>query len=224
MKKIFLLSLFLFCLISAAVFAAPPDGNQTPPIIPDSTEPDMNPPVLPDNSGQGSGQQTQTTNTCNQLPPGSDEYDQCMNGAYSLPGMPGGGTQPTGVYNGTGGTYSSAGAGSPQSGSPQLASCSNIRFLSLLDILIWIKCIIVIGIIPLIFAAAFVVFLWGVLKFMAARDAPKQAEAKQLIIAGLIGLFVMTSVWGILKIVSTTFGIDASTVPVLQTSSLKKTP
>ncbi len=115
-----------------------------------------------------------------------------------------------------GGVY----GGKPQSGSAELSRCSQIRFLSLLDILIWVKCIINVAIIPLIFAAALVVFLWGVLKFMGTSDSTKREEGKKFIIAGLIGLFVMTSLWGIIKILSSTLGIE-STVPLLQTTYLK---
>lgn len=110
------------------------------------------------------------------------------------------------------------GASGPTSSSAELAQCSSIKFQSLLDILIWIKCIIVVAIIPLIFALALVVFLWGVFRFIAASDSVKKEEGKKFIMAGLIGLFVMTSLWGIIKIVSTTFGFD-STVPALQTKS-----
>lgn len=111
---------------------------------------------------------------------------------------------------------------SPQSGSASLAQCSAIQFKSLLDILIWVKCIIVVAIIPLIFAAALMFFLWGVMKFVAASDSAKKEEGKKFIIAGLIGLFVMTSLWGIIRIVSTTLGVNGTVVPTLQTDYLKK--
>ena len=125
----------------------------------------------------------------------------------------------TGVINNT--TPDNTIGDTPQSGSDELKQCSKIEFISLLDILIWAKCIIYVAIIPLIFGLAFLFFLWGVLKFIRASDSNKQAEAKKIIWAGLIGLFVMTSVWGIISIVSRTLG-TGSTVPLLQTTYLKK--
>ncbi len=101
--------------------------------------------------------------------------------------------------------------------SANLSSCSSMKFQSLLDILIWVKCVIVVAIIPLIFAAALMFFLWGVMKFIAASSPDKKKEGKNFIIAGLIGLFVMTSLWGIIKIAGTTLGVDSSVVPLLQT-------
>jgi hypothetical protein len=99
-------------------------------------------------------------------------------------------------------------------------SCSSIKFKTVIDILIWLKCIAVAVLIPLIFAAAFVVFLWGMLKFMYANESKKREEAKKLVWWGLIGLFVMVSVWGIIKIVGTTLGIDPIAVPLLDTTYL----
>ncbi len=128
---------------------------------------------------------------------------------------------PTGAINDVAAEHQDPIVATPASGSSQLAQCSSIKFLSLLDILIWIKCIIVIAIIPLIFTAALAFFLWGVMKFIAASDSTKKKEGKNFMIAGLIGLFVMTSLWGLINIVSNTLG-TGSVVPVLQTSSLKK--
>ncbi len=108
-----------------------------------------------------------------------------------------------------------------QQGTVSLNACSSIRFKSLIDILIWLKCVIVTVLIPLIFSVAFLVFLWGVFKFIAADDVKGKQEGQKVIWWGLIGLFVMVSVWGIIKILGTTLGIE-STVPMLQTEYIKK--
>ncbi len=97
------------------------------------------------------------------------------------------------------------------------ASCNAIAFKTLLDIAIWVKCVIGAVIIPGIFSLAFLVFLWGVFKFIRSSDIKDKQDSKQFIYSGLIGLFIMVSVWGIIKIATTTLGID-STVPMLQTS------
>lgn len=136
-------------------------------------------------------------------------------------GTTGGGTQTTGPVNTVQSPYAITydAAGAPQSSSSTLAQCTAIRFASLLDIMIWVKCVIVVAIIPLIFTLAFVIFLWGVLRFMYASDSKDKDAAKNFIWWGLVGLFVMVSVWGILRILSTTLGLD-TTVPLLQTSAL----
>ncbi len=105
----------------------------------------------------------------------------------------------------------------PQASSSSLASCNLISFDSLLDILIWIKCVIGAVIIPLIFTLAFLIFLWGMIKYINNADnEKKREESKKFIYYGIIGLTVMVSVWGIVRIVTTTFGLG-NTVPQLET-------
>lgn len=100
-----------------------------------------------------------------------------------------------------------------------LAACSAIQFKNVLYIAIWAKCVIGAVVIPGIFTLAFVVFLWGVFKFIRASEQKDKDEGKQFIYMGLIGLFVMVSVWGIIRILGSTFGIT-TTVPTLQTDYL----
>lgn len=108
----------------------------------------------------------------------------------------------------------------PQANSPALKSCSAIRFDSILDILIWAKCIISVAVIPLMFTFAFLFFLWGMVKYIRnADDIKKREESKQFIYWGVLGLTVMVGVWGLVRIVTTTFGLG-NTVPQLQTDCL----
>lgn len=54
------------------------------------------------------------------------------------------------------------------------------------------------GIIPLLFILATVVFLYGVVKYVLANGDEKQlASGRSFMIYGLIGLFVMVAMWGI---------------------------
>lgn len=138
------------------------------------------------------------------------------------PGTIGGGTQNTNPTGNTGnpGTI----APTPQGSSSALASCNLISFDSLLDILIWLKCIIGAAIIPLIFTIAFVLFLWGMVQYIRNADnEKKREESKKFIYYGIIGLTVMVAVWGIVRIVTTTFGLG-DTVPQLQTDCLSTDP
>lgn len=60
--------------------------------------------------------------------------------------------------------------------------------------------------IPLLMGMALLVFMWGGAKFMyGAGDEKTRNAGKALLLWGVVGLFVMVSVWGIVIIVSTTF-------------------
>ena len=51
-----------------------------------------------------------------------------------------------------------------------------------------------------------VVFLWGMIQYiMSAGDEKKISEAKKIIVVGIIGLFFMVAVWGIVRAISNTF-------------------
>ncbi len=136
----------------------------------------------------------------------------CQNGA---PTTGGGGAPNTNPTNS--GANPGTIAPTPQASSQALQSCNLISFDSLLDILIWLKCVIGAAIIPLIFTITFLVFLWGMFGYIRdANDVKKREESKKFIYYGIIGLTVMVGVWGIVRIVTTTFGLG-NTVPQLET-------
>lgn len=61
---------------------------------------------------------------------------------------------------------------------------------------------------------ATVVFIWGVTKYVAAGgDAEKITEGRNFIFWGLIGLFVIISVWGLVLVINNTLGIPPSYPP-----------
>ncbi len=63
-------------------------------------------------------------------------------------------------------------------------------------------------IIPFIIALTILVFLWGVFRFVTASDPDKRKEAQGYILWGIVGLFVMVSVWGLVNILVRTFSLD----------------
>ncbi len=68
-------------------------------------------------------------------------------------------------------------------------------------------------IVPVVIAIAVVFFLWGVLKYVIAKDPESQKEARGVMINGIIVLLVMISIWGLVAIVRETFKIDGDAGP-----------
>ena len=62
--------------------------------------------------------------------------------------------------------------------------------------------------VTLVFGLAFAAFLWGMFKYIRSASEGDKEEAKNTIIYGLIGLFVMVSVWGLVRILTGTFDIN----------------
>src|SRR3989344_526602 len=69
-------------------------------------------------------------------------------------------------------------------------------------------------IIPMLMILATVIFLWGVILYVVAGgDEDKVKKAKSFIILGLIGLFVMVAVWGVVRALVNTFGVGGGRIP-----------
>ena len=68
--------------------------------------------------------------------------------------------------------------------------------------------------IPIIMAVATVVFLWGIVMYItAAGDEKKATTAKSFITSGLIGLFFMIAIWGVVRALVNTFGVGGVGIP-----------
>lgn len=69
-------------------------------------------------------------------------------------------------------------------------------------------------IIQLLIVLATVVFLWGIIRYIAsAGNEEKLKEGKNLIVYGIVGLFVIISVWGLVKLLASSFGVIGVGIP-----------
>lgn len=70
--------------------------------------------------------------------------------------------------------------------------------------------------IPIVFGLALLFFLWGLAKYIfAAGDEEAKEEGKRIMVWGIIALFIMASVWGIVAFLQNLFGVDGSNAPEL---------
>jgi len=70
-------------------------------------------------------------------------------------------------------------------------------------------------IVPLLIGLGVVVFIYGVLILMFSEGGEKKEEGKQYMLWGIIGIFVMVSVWGLVNILSGSFQLN-NTPPVIK--------
>ena len=70
-------------------------------------------------------------------------------------------------------------------------------------------------IVPVLFAVAFIVFLYGAFKtfILGAGSEEVAKEGKSLMLWGLIGFFVMVSIWGLVNILTGTISFGNNTGP-----------
>lgn len=74
---------------------------------------------------------------------------------------------------------------------------------------------------PIIVALGLLAFFFGLAKFIFAAGNPdKQKEGRQIMIYGVIALFVMVSVWGLVRFVGSALGVqqgqDSGNIPSVQ--------
>ena len=62
-------------------------------------------------------------------------------------------------------------------------------------------------VIPVLVSLAVVYFIWGVIQYLLMGNEEKKKKAKEAIISGLIGLFVIVSFWGIVKVITNTTNV-----------------
>ena len=63
----------------------------------------------------------------------------------------------------------------------------------------------------IVFAAGLLLFLWGLVQFLWNLDeGGAQDEGKQHMFWGIVGMFIMVSVWGIINMLDVTFGLGVN--------------
>lgn len=61
----------------------------------------------------------------------------------------------------------------------------------------------------LLFSIGFLVFMWGLVEFIAnPTNSANKEKGKKHMIFGVLGLLIMVSVWGIVDLITNTLGIS----------------
>ncbi len=63
-------------------------------------------------------------------------------------------------------------------------------------------------IIPIVIGLAVLIFIWGVVQYVVAKEEEAKTEGRDKMIYGLIGLAVIVSVWGLVAVLKNSFGIS----------------
>lgn len=69
--------------------------------------------------------------------------------------------------------------------------------------------------IPILITLATIVFIWGIIVYITAGSSEeKKSYAKYLIMYGLVALFAIIAIWGVVRILTNTFGVGSTTIPI----------
>lgn len=61
--------------------------------------------------------------------------------------------------------------------------------------------------VPLAISVGVLYFIWGVIQYTTGKSDDAKKEGRDRMIYGIIGLFVIVSIWGLVNIISNTFGV-----------------
>ena len=64
--------------------------------------------------------------------------------------------------------------------------------------------------IPIVIGASVLLFLFGILRFVFAASDVDKKKARDFMILGIVALAVMVSVWGLVRFLQSTFGLENS--------------
>ncbi|OGG80550.1 hypothetical protein A3A39_01525 [Candidatus Kaiserbacteria bacterium RIFCSPLOWO2_01_FULL_54_13] len=91
---------------------------------------------------------------------------------------------------------------------PALASAATLK-----DTLVLVSQILN-GVIGLFITLAIVVFFWGLIKYLWSMDQENAHQGLKIMFWGLIAVFVMVSIWGIIRLLQNTLQVT-STDPII---------
>lgn len=63
-------------------------------------------------------------------------------------------------------------------------------------------------IVPILIALGVIYFIWGVITYVISDDEEAKQAGRNRIIFGIIGLAVIIGLWGLVRILTRTFGVD----------------
>lgn len=69
-------------------------------------------------------------------------------------------------------------------------------------------------IIPILFALALLGFFYGLVRYIFGKEDDK-AQAKKTMIWGVVALFIMASVWGLVTFIGSAVGVDQDVAPAV---------
>ncbi len=72
------------------------------------------------------------------------------------------------------------------------------------------------SLVPLVVALTLLVFIWGVFQLVRSNSEDSRKEALGIVTYGIVSLFVMVSVWGLVSILTSTFFSGGLVIPQLK--------
>jgi len=94
--------------------------------------------------------------------------------------------------------------------------CGNAAVGGIEGIINWGQCVLNSALVPFLVTLAMAGFIWGVIQYyLNPGNEEKRKNGKNFIIGGLIALFVIVAMWGLVGILTGTLGLSV-TIPQIK--------
>ena len=60
---------------------------------------------------------------------------------------------------------------------------------------------------PIVLGLGVIYFIWGVVQYVTAKDEEKKKEGRGIMIMGIIGIFIIASIWGLVALIAGFTGV-----------------
>jgi hypothetical protein len=81
------------------------------------------------------------------------------------------------------------------------------------------------SLIPIAIGLLFLVFIWGLVKYVLnAHDGGKKEEGRRLMVMGIIAIFVVVAIYGIIYFIANVFGVEGQLGGQLPTPEVEGLP
>ena len=64
--------------------------------------------------------------------------------------------------------------------------------------------------IPVVFGLGVLAFFWGLVRYLFGSDHDKE-QAKKTMLWGVVAIFIMAAIWGLVRFIGQTFGVSTDT-------------
>lgn len=71
-------------------------------------------------------------------------------------------------------------------------------------------------IVPMLVTLAIIMFIWGVIHYVIASDVEEKAKGRTFMIWGIVALFSIVAMWGLVRVLANTFGVEIFGIPHLK--------
>ena len=70
-------------------------------------------------------------------------------------------------------------------------------------------------VVPIAITLALIYFIWQVVQYVIAADEEQKTDARKKMLYGVVGLFVIIAIWGLVNFIGAYLGVDPTTNPIV---------